>query len=161
MLNVGTISCVHGFDGEVVLRTCVELKRIPQFFFIEIDKTFVPFKVVAHKTKGTNFVISFEDIADRHEAAEIVKRQVFIDEERIEEFVEVSEVKIRGFKIVDEKLGEVGVVEDVETYPAHDCIVGKNPDTGKKFLIPYVDEIIKNVDYETKIVKTDLPVGLV
>ena len=115
MFSIGVISCVHGHDGAVVLRTYVDVKELPEFVFIDMDSTFVPFKVEKVTSKGNNFIINFDDVNDRAEAAEIIKHKVFISDESAGEFVEMKEgVKIKGFKIVDKNLGEIGVVEDVE-----------------------------------------------
>lgn len=162
MFSIGVISCVHGHDGAVVLRTYVDVKELPEFVFIDMISTFVPFKVEKVTSKGNNFIINFDDVNDRAEAAEIIKHKVFISDESAGEFVEMKEgVKIKGFKIIDKNLGEIGVVEDVEEYPAQDCIVVKKEGLEKTFLIPYVDAIVLHVDYEKKIVETDVPVGLV
>ena len=162
MFSIGVISCVHGYDGAVVLRTYVDVKELPEFVFIDMDSTFIPFKVNKVCSKGNNFIINFDDIADRAEAAEIIRHKVFIPEENAGEFVEMKEgVKIKGFRIVDKNLGEIGVVVDIEEYPAQDCIVAKKEDCEKTFLIPYVDAIVLDVDFEKKIIETDVPVGLV
>lgn len=163
MLNIGVISCVHGYDGAVVLRTYVDVKELPEFVFIDMDSTFIPFKVNKVTSKGDNFIINFDDISDRAEAAEIIKHKVFIPEDNASEFVEMKEsVKIKGFKIIDKNLGVIGIVEDVEAYPAQDCIVAKKDISEKKtFLIPFVDEIVLHIDFEKKIVETNVPVGLV
>ena len=161
MFNIGTISCVSGNDGAVVLRTYVDVKKLPEFVFIEIDGTFVPYKIEKNSSKGGNFIVSFEDISDRTEAADIIKRKVFIPEERMEEFVDAESVKIKGFEIIDKKLGCLGFVENVEASPAHDCIVAKKIGGEETFLIPYVDEIVLSVDEIKKIIETDMPDGLV
>ena len=163
MLNIGVISCVHGYDGAVVLRTYVDVKKLPEFVFIDMDSTFIPFKVDKVISKGDNFIINFDDISDRAEAAEIIKHKVFISEDKAEKFVEIKEdVRIRGFKIIDQNLGDIGIVENVEAYPAQDCIVAKKSALEKKtFLIPYVEEIVLRIDFEKKIVETNVPVGLV
>ena len=161
MFNIGVISCVSGHDGAVVLRTYVNVKKLPEFVFIEIEGTFVPYKINEIFPKGDNFIISFDDISDRTEAADIIKHKVFIPEEKMENFIESESVKIKGFNVIDENLGLLGVVEDVEPYPAHDCIVVRKNMESETFLIPYVDEIVLIIDEEKRIVKTLIPGGLV
>lgn len=162
MFSIGIISCVHGHDGAVVLRTYVDVKELPEFVFIDMNSTFIPFKIENFSSKGNNFIINFDDINDRGAASEIIKHKVFIPEDSAEKFVEMEDnVKIRGFRIIDKNLGEIGVVEDVETFPTQDCIVGGKVGSEKTFLIPYVDEIVLRVDEEKKIIETNVPRGLV
>jgi ribosomal 30S subunit maturation factor RimM len=163
MFNIGIISCVSGHDGAVVLRTYVDVKKkLPEFVFIEMCGTFVPYKINKVFPKGGNFIINFDDITSRIGAADIIKHKVFIPKEKMNEFIEAEKVNIKGFDIVDKNLGKIGFVEDVESYPAQDCIVAKkNLSEEKTFLIPLVDEIVLAVDEEKKIVQTNIPKRLV
>lgn len=163
MFKIGVISCVHGYDGSVVLRVFAEIKKLPEFVFLEMDGTFVPYKIEKYCSRGDNFVVDFDDISDRNEASEIIKRKVFIPKEEADDFVVIeNNVKIKGFKIIDKKYGDLGFVVDVEPYPAHDCIVAKkNLNDEKYFLIPFVEDIVIKINEIEKIVETMIPDGLV
>ena len=158
MFEIGVISCVHGYEGEVVLRISTEVKKLPKFVFIEIDGTYIPFKIEKITNKGQNFIIHFEDINDRSDASEIIKKKVFLNESNIEEYVDVVEENIIGFKIIDKNFGEIGVVKEIQQYPAHDCILGEK--NNKTFLIPFVDEIVLEIDKNHQSVFTEVPQGL-
>lgn len=67
--------------------------------------------------------------------------------------------ELRGMTVVDEKLGEVGVLEDLFTTAAHDIYVVRGG--FGEVLIPAVDEFVKDIDRKANRIAVDLPEGLV
>ena len=64
-----------------------------------------------------------------------------------------------GWTLVDEQAGEVGTVRDLVSNPGQDLLEVDRPD-GSTLLVPVVDEIIKDVDVESRKIQTVLPQGL-
>ena len=67
--------------------------------------------------------------------------------------------EIQGFKAIDSKYGEIGLVHQVvnqSVQPLLSILKGK-----KEVLIPIVDEIIKEVNRENKCIYLDCPEGLI
>lgn len=65
-----------------------------------------------------------------------------------------------GCVINDKVQGDVGVVINVLNYKAHDILVVKSR-TDSEYMIPYVDEFIKEVDTENKIIEAELIEGMI
>lgn len=62
--------------------------------------------------------------------------------------------------IIDKERGEIGRVIDVLNYKAHDILVGKS-EQGIEFMIPYVDEFVKDVNLDEKVIEVELIEGMV
>ena len=66
---------------------------------------------------------------------------------------------LEGCRVVDEALGEVGVVTGVVDNPSQQLLEVTGPD-GFAFLVPNVDAIVLSVDGDAGIVRTSLPAGI-
>ena len=63
------------------------------------------------------------------------------------------------FKIYDKKEGEIGSIEKIDfNRPQPLFIVKKNDNT---ILIPFVDELITNIDLDSKVINVELPENLI
>ena len=63
-----------------------------------------------------------------------------------------------GWPIIDDSLGQIGVLETIVENPGQTLLEVRGPD--KSFLIPYVDEIVHTVDFENQSIFVALPKGL-
>ena len=66
--------------------------------------------------------------------------------------------EIIGFIIVDNNLGEIGIVNEIIDYPNHSVIQAFQ--NKKEILIPYDPAIVLEIDPKKKQVIVDLPDGL-
>lgn len=67
--------------------------------------------------------------------------------------------EVKGYQVIDRQYGEIGLIEDVLELPHQSLFQIKWGD--REILIPVVDEIIKQVDREHRIVKIEAPEGLI
>lgn len=67
--------------------------------------------------------------------------------------------EITGFRVVDRKYGEIGLIEDVLELPHQSLFQIKWGE--KEILIPVIDEVIRSVDRENKILEIEAPEGLI
>lgn len=65
-----------------------------------------------------------------------------------------------GVRVVDEALGDLGVVEDVLDTGGVELLQVRAADGGE-ILIPFAEEIVRKVDMEAGILRTRVPEGLV
>lgn len=63
-----------------------------------------------------------------------------------------------GFTVIDEVLGELGVVENFYELPQQDMLAMRYQ--GQEVLIPVVDELVSHADQEKKEIYVNLPEGL-
>jgi 16S rRNA processing protein RimM len=67
--------------------------------------------------------------------------------------------EIEGFSVIDMNFGELGVLESV--LDLQHQILFQIRYRGKEILVPAVDETIKEIDKENKILRIEAPEGLI
>lgn len=72
----------------------------------------------------------------------LISKQDFTDLMKLNNLCDVS--KLIGKKLIDDTFGYVGKVSDIETKPYQQCLLVEN--YTKKFLLPYVKEIVYKED---------------
>lgn len=147
---VGKIVNVAGLKGEVKVYNYSdsdEIYRITPGIFIG-DELFEIEKV---RTKKNMVILKLEGIDDRNRAEGFREKNVYITEEDLPELPK-GEFYIRdiiGMVVEDEKGCIIGDVRDVIQNTAQD-ILEVELESGKKILIPKVDEYVANIDGEAE-----------
>ncbi len=67
--------------------------------------------------------------------------------------------EVKGFRIIDEVLGELGIIEDILELPRQSLFQVRYQD--KELLIPVVDEVIREVDRTNQTIYICAPEGLI
>ena len=103
---------------------------------------------------GTTIILELEGIADRTEAEQFGKPKVFADEADLpdldddEYFID----ELIGLR-VDSGQGEIiGEIEDVLEYPGQDRLLIRK-DSGPTALVPFVPELIEDIDFEAGVLR--------
>ena len=138
-------------DGNLFIRTFeeIEYKNI-DFLFVEIDGTYIPFKInEIKKIKKNSLEIKFEFINNPKEAAEIVSKNVFI-EKKFCTSKEENKNEIIGYIVIDEDLSKLGEIVNIINNNIQKLLEIKENNSTKSFLIPYVNEFIFNTDHSKK-----------
>ena len=138
-------------DGNLFIRTFeeIEYKNI-NFLFVEIDGTYIPFKInKIKKIKKNSLEIKFEFINNPKEAAEIVSKNVFI-EKKFCTYKEENKNEIIGYIVIDEDLSKFGEIVNILNNNIQKLLEIRENNSTKSFLIPYVNEFIFNIDHSKK-----------
>ena len=138
-------------DGNLFIRTFeeIEYKNI-DFLFVEIDGTYIPFKInEIKKIKKNSLEIKFEFINNPKEAAEIVSKNVFI-EKKFCTSKEENKNEIIGYIVIDEDLSKLGEIVNIINNNIQKLLEIRENISTKSFLIPYVNEFIFNIDHSKK-----------
>ena len=110
-------------------------------------------------TESGHGMIHFEDVKDKTAADLMVGKEIFVDEKSLKKKKKFeSAADFIGFKLLDEKLGEIGILEDFFEMPNHDLwqfIYGE-----KEILFPLNEEVIVKIDKKKKEIHLKLPEGL-
>ena len=161
---LGKIVSKYSFKGELLIRvetddinSLVKLKK----FFIEVDNSLIPFfikKCLVHKSSLLR--VEFEDVDSEIKANELLKKNIYLPKKLLPKLKgdEYYFHEIINFEIIDNKIGNIGVVIGFNTQTIQSLIEVKT--ANKKILIPVHDDIILNVDKKNKLIITDLPEGL-
>lgn len=118
------------------------------------------FKIKKIKAFKKGFIVTLEGFVDRNKAEEYkgaevkVDADIFIAEKGEQPYL----IEILSFEVIDKQLGSIGNIESFSSNGAQDLLVINYKN--KKVEIPFVEELVLKVDYKNKLIKTDLPEGL-
>ncbi len=157
--SIGFISRAHGLKGEVVLEPefdDVDLYDPGRLYYLgKIDSDPVPVRVslikLIQKGDQQSFFVKFEHVTDRSDAEAIKGFSLFLPSDEV--VLDEDDDDIIGYEVINESGVTEGEVVDVIDNPAHPLIqvVGDNG----AFLIPWVDEFVRDVDYDQRKVIVD------
>ncbi|MCS6990393.1 MAG: hypothetical protein NZL95_00855 [Chitinophagales bacterium] len=163
LVCVGRVNRAFGLKGH--LRFFIEpaylhrLKR-PLIFFIAYRQTVLPFAVQEFSLQASGHgLMLLEGISNRAEAQQFVGRKLMVEASKLRKPPKPKgPASWVGFSVQDQKLGALGVLDDVLLFPHHP--VGVLHVQGKEVLIPLHDDFIVQVSASTKKLKLRLPEGL-
>jgi 16S rRNA processing protein RimM len=162
--HLGYIAKLHGFKGEVSLFLDVtnpqEYKGLDALY-IDINGNLTPFFVNKFEIKPKGFALTkLEGIDSENDAKPILRKNVYLPLEQLPELTgkEFYDHEVVGFQLEDLLFGHVGTIVQIIDLPVNPLIqVDAN---GKEVLIPFVKDLIQEVDRANKILKVKAPEGL-
>jgi 16S rRNA processing protein RimM len=162
-LQVARIGKPHGIRGEVtvqVLTDAPEDRFVPGTEFVVEPASAGPLTVVSARWNKDILLLGFEGFETRNQAETLRGAQLFIETEDLEEDDDEGwyEHELVG---LDVRVGDavVGKVSGLHTLPVQDLLVVETPD-GKEILIPFVEEIVPEVNVGEKYILVTPPPGL-
>ena len=161
--EIGFFSRVHGFKGKIVLsipNEFIKIINLKTTIWIENSGIKSPFKIIQIQPLKRGKVI-LEILNINHEKAQLlIKKKVFInaiDFTKIE--TPLNEGKfILDYKIYDQENQFIGVITDHIKIKNNELIQTFINQT--EVLLPFKKENIIEVNHSKKMVKTDIPEGL-
>lgn len=117
-------------------------------------------KSLAYEGAGW-FALKFKDIDDRNAAEALAGSGLFLPLAMLPKLEQEGQFyyhEIVGFRAVDARLGDVGLVLGVQEMPAQDLL--KIDCGGKEVLVPVVEPIVGGLDRAKRELYTQLPDGL-
>lgn len=164
--KIGNINKVNRKTGEISIALentsftfGIELEKI----FIEIDGGLVPFFIDRVGVINSEMLrLILEDYSSPDLAQRFVGCKVYLPTDESMALPKSSTVEIEdiiGFSVVDDILGEVGVINDVFESPQQvllQIFKGKT-----EILIPFVEEFLVEIDIEKRVIRFNLPEGLI
>lgn len=130
------------------------------FLIINVDGLKVPFKIDEIEERGNCMLVKFEESNGKYD--DIVGCDVYCRKEDLEELTEdslsLNPNVLKGFKIIDSALGNLGEVTAVDTSTANIVLYvhGK-----EEILIPLAEEFIEEFNTSDRFIRLSLPDGLV
>lgn len=166
IVEIGKFMKTHALKGELNALLDVDFDYADDGnpLIVEIDGIFVPFYAESLRPKGTDAaLIKLHDVDSQDAAREFVNKIIYGLRKDVADYFEVSEDEIasdfKGFKIVDNHIGDVGTVIGIDDSTANILFIVERAD-GSEVLVPVADEFIESVDEPNKVIKTTLPSGL-
>lgn len=152
-LVVGKIVTTHGIKGEVKIK--VETNDLGRFekgnkLYLGIDEKNIKQEIIIDNVRYQKnmILLSFNNIQNINDVLEYVGLNLYvdIDEVRVDGEIYYDDLIDCACFVGDEK---IGVVTDVMEVPQGEILRIKL-NSGKKVLVPYVDEFIESVDIDKK-----------
>ena len=157
--RVGVIANTHGIRGEVkVYPTTDDINRFKKLkkCILDTGKEYIDLNVESVKFfKNMVILNNINDIECYKGKDILVSRDNAVKLEKGEYYI----ADILGAKVILEDGSEFGVLEDVMQTGANDVYVVKTLDN-KEVLLPKIDECVKKLDIENKIVTVHIMKGL-
>ena len=158
--KIGVIGKTHGVKGELNFTFTDDVfDRVDaDYLILRIDGILVPFFIDEYRFRSDDrALLILHDIDTNEKAQNLVGTEVFfpysLSDKQKEEVISFND--LIGFTI-----DGIGIVTGIDDYTENILFEVKRND-GKQILIPAVEEFVENVDYEKKIIKVQLPEGLV
>jgi len=130
--------------------------------FVRMNGQLIPFFIESIELRHNNTaVVTFTDVDDVDMATLLINCELFLPDTMLPPLTGTRFYyhEVKGFAVKDENFGDAGIIEEVLEYP-HQAVL-RVLLKGKEILIPITDEIILEVDRETRTIRTRVPEGLI
>jgi len=161
---LGYIVRTHGTSGNVVIFLDVDYPEDYEELdavYVEIKGELVPYFIENFNLqKQGNAIVTFEDVNTIEKAQSLVGTSLYLSLDELEELdsEEFYYHEIKGFTVVDEHKGELGIVREVYSLNGQDLIAMDYQ--GTEVLIPTAEDIVLRADKEKQQLIVNLPEGL-
>ncbi|MFJ3949753.1 ribosome maturation factor RimM [Streptomyces libani] len=164
-LVVARIGRAHGIKGEVTVEVRTdepELRLGPGAVLATEPSSVGPLTIATGRVHSGRLLLRFEGVADRT-AAEALRNTLLIAEVDPEEVPEDPEEfydhQLIDLDVVTRNGTDVGRISEVSHLPYQDLLIVQRPD-GSEVMIPFVAEIVPEIDLEEQRAVIDPPPGL-
>lgn len=140
---VGYFSKPHGLKGHLILFTSHDLKKKINALFVQQKGSQAPYFIEELRPHASGFLVKLESVDDVNAASALKNKEVLAEEKFI---IEEDQFEFYGFTLIDERKGEIGVIESLEGNSNNPLL--KIVAVGKEILLPF------NEDFVVKIIKT-------
>lgn len=163
--KVGTIVNTHGIRGEVKIMAITDFAedrfKKGKELQIETKQGFVSVKVQSSRLHKNMWLVLFEGVTNINDIEKYKTDDVYVYGEQRETLNdgEYYYDEIIDSRVVDLAQNEIGVVSEIMTTGANDVWIVKRPNQSDA-LIPMIDDVVKNVDVDHKVITIDALEGL-
>jgi 16S rRNA processing protein RimM len=165
-LVVGRIGRAHGIKGEVTVEVRTdepELRLAPGSVLATDPPLAAPLTIEAGRVHSGRLLLRFAGVCDRG-AAEALRNTLLIAEvdpaEQPEDPEEFYDHQLVDLDVVTVDGAAVGRITGISHLPYQDLLVVGRPD-GREVLIPFVEEIVPEIDLDEQRAVIDPPPGLI
>lgn len=164
-LEVGQIVNTFGIKGFVKIYPYVDdIQRFDNLknVYIKSKKNISKLEIEEVKYQKNMVLVKFKGIETVEQAEQLRNAYVEIDRK---DAITLKEgqyfiVDLLGLDVYLDNGEKLGILEDIYNTGSNDIYVVKN-ELGKQFLLPYIDDVIKNIDLENGKITVHLIEGLI
>ncbi|OLZ66898.1 ribosome maturation factor RimM [Streptomyces sp. IMTB 2501] len=165
-LVVARIGRAHGIKGEVTVEVRTdepELRLAPGAVLATDPASAGPLTIATGRVHSGRLLLRFEGVSDRN-GAEALRNTLLIAEIDPEELPEGEDEyydhQLIDLDVVTEDGVEVGRITEISHLPSQDLFIVERPD-GTEVMIPFVEEIVTEIDLEEQRAVITPPPGLI
>jgi len=166
-LSVGKLANTHGVRGELKIFPFTDFPEVrfakgKELLFISPeDGTQLKVKIVSSREQKTVFVVKLEGFDNINQVEKYKGWDVKVPKEEAVEAEDNAYYfhEIIGCTVMTNEGEELGAITDILTPGANDVWVVKRKG-GKELLIPFIEDIVKEVNIAEKTVKIEVMEGL-
>jgi len=165
LLDIGKIVGTHGLRGDLKVRphsgepgVLLDADQVTLRLPTGEELTLEPIRQSLHKGQ---VLLRFKGYESIDQVTPLVGGQVLLPEDQLPE-LEADEyywAELKGLQVVDQQRGMIGELHQMFTTAAHDTYVVTGP--FGEVLIPAVAQFIQEIDLDARVIKVDLPDGLI
>ena len=166
-LKVGKIVNTHSLKGEVKVISSTDFeeerfKKGSKLLITRGNQLIREVVVQSYRNHKNFLLVKFEGIDSVEEAEKLKNLQIKIDSDEVGELEENEFYfhEIIGCQVFDENDKNLGEIIDILTPGANDVWVIKG-ENGKEILIPYIEDVVKQIDIINKKVNIEVMEGLI
>ncbi|MFI9625750.1 ribosome maturation factor RimM [Streptomyces sp. NPDC052042] len=165
-LVVARIGRAHGIKGEVTVEVRTdepELRLGPGAVLVTDPASAGPLTIASGRVHSGRLLLRFEGVRDRN-AAEALRNTLLIAEvdpaELPEDPDEFYDHQLIDLDVVLADGTEIGRITEITHLPSQDLFIVERPD-GREVMIPFVEEIVTEIDLEEQRAVITPPPGLI
>lgn len=164
VFKIGRIGKPHGVKGELQMQFSDDVfdRTNADYVFLEIDGLLVPFFIEEYRFRSDSLVLmKFNDIDTTERARELTGCDVYFPREHSDNDAEnISWAEIIGYNVVDSSNGKsIGTIRSVDDSTTNILFSVVNDD-GKEYLLPVNNDLIEDINKESKTIIMHIPNGL-
>lgn len=163
VFKIGVINKPHGVKGEVSFTFTDDIfDRVDcDYLILLLDGILVPFFMEEYRFRSDNMaLVKFEDIDTAEEARKFTNVEVYFPKKFMDEQEDVTSWNFFiGFRVEDEHHGYLGEITDVDDTTIN--VLFSIEKDGEELLLPAHEEFIIDLDRKKKVMKVDVPDGLI
>ena len=163
VFKIGVINKPHGVKGEVSFTFTDDIfDRVDcDYLILLMDGILVPFFMEEYRFRSDNVaLVKFEDIDTAEQARKFTNVEVYFPKKFMDEQEDVTSWNFFiGFRVEDVHHGYLGEITDVDDTTIN--ILFSIEKDGEELLLPAHEEFIIDLDREKKVMKVDVPDGLI
>ena len=165
LLEVGQVVGTHGLRGDIKVRVAMfspeDLLTVKKIYLRRKSGETERFSLLRQSLHKGNVLLRLEGLESLTAVEPLIGSSILLEEDELSD-VEDGHYRfyqLEGMQVVDVQLGPIGRLVSMFTTAAHDTYVVKG--SSGEILIPAVPLYVTDIDLEGRIMKVDLPEGLV
>lgn len=169
-LRVARVGKPHGVRGEVTVQLFTDdpaQRLAPGAVLLRepgrdtVDRSTRQLTVSAQRWNKTICLLGFEEVRDRTAAENLRGSVLFVElaAEPEDDADEWYSHELEGLRCVDPSGETLGTVRELITGPAQDLLAVETPES-EEVLVPFVQELVPEIDVEAEVITLDPPHGL-